>query len=357
MAVFWVTTLISAAFADNTGKAVGAVRNLLEINFLGMVTFTYIDDDAKIASLMRLYFIYLVYLCVWGLIGRGVVPWDNILNEEDAFGPLMCIGFGYGYQYYHTLRNSRIRGIALIGCFLSLAGVILSFARGAFLSLMVVVAYSVMKSRNVFRSVLLLALSMVVVFISAAVFFSGDGFWKEMQSSTEGTSSGTGFDRKVLWSVALKIFEDHPIIGVGPYNFGVAAVEYVGKVSDRGDRYSDPGQIWGRALHNGYFQILCEQGILGSFLFVLILIEFATTNYSMTGRMRRLEWNHKEGSETGYGYSIREYYYILIGIRVGMLAFLLNTFFYDIIYYTWGWDLLIFNKLLHIHFLRSPADV
>ena len=45
----------------------------------------------------------------------------------------------------------------------------------------------------------------------------------------------------------------------------------------------------------------------------------------------------------------KKYFYILTGLEIGCVAYLLNAFFYDITYYPWFWNLIIINRLLCIH--------
>jgi O-antigen ligase len=59
--------------------------------------------------------------------------------------------------------------------------------------------------------------------------------------------------RSHFWSVALKMFLDHPFIGVGWEAFGVAFTPY-----DTNNGYFRVDQA-----HNEYLQVLAEGGILG----------------------------------------------------------------------------------------------
>src|SRR4030095_15286141 len=71
---------------------------------------------------------------------------------------------------------------------------------------------------------------------------------------------------------------------VGVMNFGIQAPNYVERVKDRGELYADPASIWGRALHNGYFQVLSEGGIVGVTIYCLIALSF----FRMNSATRRL---------------------------------------------------------------------
>ena len=59
--------------------------------------------------------------------------------------------------------------------------------------------------------------------------------------------------RETLWTAALEGFDENPILGIGAGRF----MEWSGLPTNA---------------HNAYLQVLCEQGIIGFFLFVVPLI-------------------------------------------------------------------------------------
>jgi O-antigen ligase len=87
------------------------------------------------------------------------------------------------------------------------------------------------------------------------------------QRVSEFDSSGSG--RSALWTVAWRITEDHPVIGVGLDNFIEEAPKYT----------REPGQLAvvhniaekPHVAHNVYLQFLAETGFIGLIPFVLLL--------------------------------------------------------------------------------------
>jgi len=274
-----------------------------------------------------------------------LVKWDYILNEEDAYGPLMGIGVAYCYYYFSVQKKSMAKTLALIALCTCIVGVVISFARGAFLVLVATLIYLLVKSGNFIKGILFIGIACVVIIVATSIIFPDNAFWKEMQTSAEGTSSGTGRDRKVLWSIAWEEYKDNIIIGVGPLNFGVAATHYLNRVKDTGNYR--PDTIWGRALHNAYFQILCELGTFGIIIFIMILYDFFKTNQA-TIRYTPTSCDSELDNLT-----LKQTKHLVTGIKVAMIAFLLNAFFYDIIYYSWFWILLIFNRMLYINIFQE----
>ncbi len=340
-AIFLVSLLISSLFAENTGRARVPLRLVLEYYILALITFSFVSNKYRTDKLLFLFMLQFLYLGIWGIIGGGLIKWDYILNEEDAYGPLMGIGVAYCYYYFSVQEKSLTKAIALIALCICITGVVISFARGAFLVLVATFIYLLIKSGNIIKGLVFIGIACIVILIATSIIFPDNAFWKEMQTSSEGTSSGTGKDRKVLWSIAWEEYKDNPAFGVGPSNFGIAASQYLHLVKDPGNYRTDT--IWGRALHNAYFQILSELGTFGIIIFIMILYDFFKTNRAS---MRFNSTSYSGDTNTQPLLQMKQ---LVMGIRIAMVAFLLNAFFYDIIYYSWFWILLILNRTLFIN--------
>jgi putative inorganic carbon (hco3(-)) transporter len=332
---FLIIAILSAFFAQNTGKSRIMLQTMTELYLLSILTFSIVTDRFKAEKLLYLYLSYFCYFGIWGFIffmktKRGIVVWDWVFNEEDSFGPLMCIGVGISIYFASARPNHFFKRFALLTALTCIVGVILSFARGAFIALIAILGYYILRSENRLKGILIASVLSIAMIISASIFFPDNAFWNEIKTSTEGTESGTGHDRKVLWSLAWEEFKSNPILGVGPYNFGVVSEQYLDRVKDKG--HYRLGAMYGRALHNGFFQILCEMGIFGFCLFLAMLAEFYRLNISM-----------RKYTYVGQGrFNPR---YIALGFNIGMLACLLNAVFYDIIFFNWLWVLLILNRM------------
>jgi len=341
LAFFLFSLLLSSIGAENTGRARVALRLIFEYYLLARVTFFYCFESDHKKMLFRLYIYSFIYIGAWGIVffilkGRAIIVWDYILNEEDAYGPLMCIGFAVSFcllLWGCVWQNHKklLIWAVLIGA----VGIILSFARGTFLVFLAVLLLNLKKSGDFFKGLLAFALLFAVIFTTSSVFFKDNVFWNEISTVREGTKSGTGRDRKVLWSIALEEFKANPFLGVGPFNFGVVAGDYLHLVPDKRDYRAET--IWGRALHNGFFQILCEGGLLGSFAFFMLLVDYWKP---IMGSSR----SDRNGDDYVDNNLVQNFSF-LQAIHFGVIAFLMNAFFYDIIYYSWFYQLLILSRL------------
>jgi O-antigen ligase len=160
---------------------------------------------------------------------------------------------------------------------------------------------------------------------------------------SEGAKEGTGKDRMYLWTRALSMFLDYPLIGVGPGCYGHKISSYI--TQQTADEWGVRFQMYGRAIHNIYLEILTDMGLLGLSAFLSLLYVFRRRNlYTKEYEKRAKE---KEPQKNAVKPSIPVFHYSL-ALEGGMLAFLSNGFFFNLFYYAWFWDLLILNTLLYL---------
>ncbi len=83
----------------------------------------------------------------------------------------------------------------------------------------------------------------------------------EMTTVVHPSRDGSFVSRYATWQGAMRIFHDHPLLGVGPDTFQMANIHRLYQLPD----YASHG-------HNLFFNLLGEYGLLGVLLFSLILV-------------------------------------------------------------------------------------
>ena len=80
--------------------------------------------------------------------------------------------------------------------------------------------------------------------------------------------------RPVLWKIALRIWQDHPVAGVGLENFSEVKETYAGKVRDivTSEQMHDLIFERKRYPHGLYPGMMAETGLLGTGLFLILLL-------------------------------------------------------------------------------------
>lgn len=187
------------------------------------------------------------------------IPFGPFVNQHH-FAAFMEMTFGLTMgMLLGPLKNDR-KALLAIALVLMAVAVVMTGSRGGMLSIIAVAGTAAVLSiraadRGSKPSQLPLMISggllAVIVVGSAVLFLSGaDPLVRGLGLGTDSADPTSG--RLHFWSVALKIFSDHPIIGVGFDAFGVAFTRY--------DTWNGFFRI--EQAHNDYLQILADGGIL-----------------------------------------------------------------------------------------------
>jgi probable O-glycosylation ligase (exosortase A-associated) len=153
---------------------------------------------------------------------------------------------------------------------------IVTYSRGAFLSMGALMFFYLMYSHRRLRSgigIVVLALIVVPVLPQQ--------FWDRMQTidanAEQRDESANG--RLHFWEVAREMVDDHPVLGIGFSSYKFAY-----------DSYDTSGGAYGRGMapHSSWFGVLAEVGWTGLTLYILMLLQtiyLAQRTVSMTRQL------------------------------------------------------------------------
>jgi O-antigen ligase len=220
-------------------------------------------------------------------------------------------------QYLLVLRHGRWQVVGVLGIIAVLGGIVAAGSRGSLVAALAGLLLSVVWARPAAQSAWrsrglalgALALAGVVLAMSLQA---------QIQSSSERTVSGRASENRI----ALAMFADRPVPGVGANQYAVRYREYSRRIGD------DPRPQ--REAHNLYLEVLAEQGLIGAlgWLGALVLVG---------GLLRRSgAWQHPLGRAltlalATYGVgsiflhgSVLRLLYVLIGIAIALAFALLR---------------------------------
>ena len=148
-----------------------------------------------------------------------------------------------------------------------LLSVALSFSRGGYIALAVVIAIMVLRGQKRLWSVVV-----IIVCVTGIYEFLPTGRL-ETRAESIFTLEDRAAGRLDIWLVAVNMIEHNPILGVGSGNFVAAYGQY--QSSARGVVQDRTGEV----AHNSYLSVLSELGVTGFALFGLgILMAFKNLN-------------------------------------------------------------------------------
>jgi hypothetical protein len=216
-------------------------------------------------------FVYAWMFGTWHICMNGVSYWlqyggraDNAGGqggEANFLGAIIVtvtpIAFGLAINAKHFLERMAFLGVA--GCYA--LGVLASGSRAGLLAMIGGLGYWLMNTTR--RG---MAIGLFMMAASGFLVAAPESFWEKMGTIlgpkdtnpwVQGQVEPSKGERLVLWALAMRLWREHPVWGIGPLNYPVVSAEE----TDFTDPYQ--GQR-GLQTHNTWLQLLAEYGVVGA---------------------------------------------------------------------------------------------
>jgi putative inorganic carbon (hco3(-)) transporter len=209
------------------------------------------------------------YASDFGGLARRTIAYiaDGLNNRPRASGPLSDPN-GFGQQLLvlvpiglWTMMRGRTLWRRLFGAYATaacIAGIGLSFSRGALVGLLVVLVLFALHIRLNPRYLILVVPILAVLWWAApSEFTARSQTLEELLPGNQGVDSEASYrGRSIAMRMAVNMFTDHPFLGVGASNYPTRYQEYIRKDgSPVEDKQTHP--------HSYYLEIAAEQGLFG----------------------------------------------------------------------------------------------
>ena len=264
--------------------------NVLEGVLFFFITLNVIQNEQNVKKTLRAIFASAVCVSFLGILQyvfafRPIVPWsgqmihtrvNSTFSDPNSLGTYLCGALFIGICGF-LAAGVRTRWKYLIGSGFIFLCLIFTSSRAAWAATcftLLLFLYIAKRSRSFvtgMRDLSSRAISVVVSLILVAllsglimaVSMTGTGL------QSPGKNSGMSVDeilmgRTSVWMAGLKIFSERPVFGCG-----------VGTFPQELDKYEDaiPALYRHENAHNYYLQVLVETGLIGFFLFFLIVLQ------------------------------------------------------------------------------------
>ena len=246
------------------------------------------------------------------------------IKDPNTFAQILVVLIPLALERYQNEKNLFLKLVAVVTLLILVFTITFTYSRGGFLALFVAVVVWLIKRPPSPQVVTLIIAAGILVLrmlpsnyteriLSLSAFIPGSTSFVTSDQSFRGRSSEN--------LVAINMFLDHPITGIGPGNYSVYYQEYSRQLGIDPRRSS-------RSAHSLYLEVLAERGLPGIFIFGLIF--YLTVRGLLRSEMLLLKANDKSmadipvavlASFIGYmtsalflhGAYIR-YYWVLMGI-------------------------------------------
>jgi O-antigen ligase len=158
------------------------------------------------------------------------------------------------------------------------------------------------------------------------LLFAGDRFWNEIDTSAD-YETGTGDQRLELWAMGVRMWEAHPVLGVGAGNFRWVSGDYQTKEQFEKLGHNVTGTL---VAHSSHVEMLSELGTLGAL--AMILLTWST--WQGLGKIRP---PGRRPGEPPLHPDLVELGHYADAVRCAILAILVNGTFLSLFYFSHLW--------------------
>ncbi len=238
----------------------------------------------------------------------------GMLEDNNDFALALVMNIP---QLFHLGRSEKIPWVKTatnVGVLLTMVTILLTHSRGAFVALVATLLWMAWISGRLFQAMGTLGV-LAVLFLA----FAPANVLDRLATISQGAEESSAAARLRSWSVAFRMIEDHPVMGVGLRNFQEHFVEY----SDTPGINEENATT--HVAHNSYLQIWAEAGTPAFFVYLALLASVFVAGWRVRHLARagpHMQWA---------GHYSRMLEASMVGFMVG--AIFLNRGHFDLIYH------------------------
>jgi O-antigen ligase len=263
--------LASILWAADPGIARMNAFRLAQGPILLMIVFSAIRTPRHFRWVLWAYFAGAVATAV---VGIGKTPADAAdvgrlsggIRDPNELAAVLLPAIPIALFGMAAIRKASARWALGAGLCVILAALFMTGSRGGLVGLGVMFVAALVLSGPLRQQVLIgLMIVTGVAVVYYALFAPPAVLWRLTHFTAEGGSGRTD-----LWSIALAMFRDHPLLGVGAGNFQVVEPTYALSSINLSDvQFVIDTPRW---VHNTYLHVLVELGLVGFVCLVLIVL-------------------------------------------------------------------------------------
>jgi O-antigen ligase len=265
-----VWSVCSAAWAADGGLAISQAFRLLQSVVLVFVVYTAVTRTEHLRQVAWAFVLGNVLTTLAGIVvgSSALAPakegrLTGAVDDPNFLAASLVLALAIAVFLLPTTRGGA-RAVLVASAGVCLAGIWLTQSRGGLIAVVVMVLGTIVAGGRLRGRATVGALAVAAFAVPWFAFVEPPS--KAGRIFQLGAGGGTG--RTDLWAVALRVFRDHPLVGVGSNNFPVVEAKYVlgGLNLPRFDLV-----LKGLPTHNLYLQILAELGAVGFLLFAAVV--------------------------------------------------------------------------------------
>lgn len=282
-----VTVFTSSMFLVSIKCWLSSLWFIIPFFYLGILLF---KEPKNFNRFIFLYLFSFAGLIVYVVVRHSGYAFDQhiangIMNpffrDHTSYGAAiaMFMPFLIGF-IFNKETKTRIRILSLILLAILVVGLIFSYTRAAWVSLIGALAmYAVLRFKINYKLVLTVAIlavggfmlfqNQILLKMEGNKVESSTDFSKHIKSISNISSDASNLERINRWNCAIRMFEEKPVFGWGPgtYQFKYAPFQHSDEKTIISTNAGDGGNA-----HSEYLGMLASSGLLGMINYIIICI-------------------------------------------------------------------------------------
>lgn len=253
-------------------------------------------------------------------------------GKENRYAQVMLVIFPMALCMFYIAPSRKLKFLALAAAGLILGGIVLTFSRGAFVTLagmmVIIVFLRYVRPVQALGGAALLVLAVIVALPEYVERVSTVGNLSNLASRGDGAIEADGSLRGRFAQnlAAIIVFLEHPVLGVGPGQFArFYSQKYGNEIGTKRLRSN-------RRAHNLYLEIAADMGMIGLITFMAVPVFVVHRLWQMRRRLREIRPDLAHlataillgifgyfGTATFLHLSYQRYYWFLMGLAAAAL--------------------------------------
>lgn len=215
---------------------------------------------------------------------------EPLFKDHTSYGAVLAMFFPIIIGMLMTKKMNLLLRVLLVICFMILTtGLVLSYTRAAWISILGVTAIlgvlmAKIKLKTLIAGIVIAGSFLTLAWDDISISLqqnkqeSSDKLDEHVSSISNVSSDASNLERLNRWNCAIEMFKERPLLGWGPgtYQFVYAPFQ---RSKDRTIISTNQGD--GGNAHSEYLGPLCEQGVLGTMLILILLYSISNLAFRL----------------------------------------------------------------------------
>ncbi|MDX6654610.1 MAG: hypothetical protein QOH18_1320 [Solirubrobacterales bacterium] len=195
---------------------------------------------------------------IFGFVSGTVERASGPIADPNDFAYLMAAVLPFALFLCVEDRRWRLAWVA--STLLLIGATFATLSRGAIVGLAALLLWAILTRRIGIGGTVAIAVAAVLIVVAAFTFWASTV--EERLTEKNKIAAANTESRAAFWQAAEEMWEDNPVLGIGPGRFPVEAKNYV---------KNSPIELENPIVHNSYIEILVEAGPIALLLFLGML--------------------------------------------------------------------------------------